>query len=80
MRWRNFPYSIAFRTEVTRRKRRFLAAAFVASVTYAVIGEVWDVEARERELVLRGHESTVCSVVADETKIVSGAADKVRYD
>lgn len=28
-------------------------------------------------MVLQGHEATVCSVVADEHKIVSGAADKV---
>ena len=32
---------------------------------------------KKRLLVLHGHESTVCSVVADEHKIVSGAADKV---
>lgn len=33
---------------------------------------------KKRLLVLHGHESTVCSVVADEHKIVSGGADKAR--
>lgn len=37
---------------------------------------MWDVLERKRLMMLRGHEATVCSVVADETKIVSGAADK----
>lgn len=40
--------------------------------------KVWDVDERKRVMVLQGHEATVCSVVADECKIVSGAADKVR--
>lgn len=39
--------------------------------------KVWDVDERKRVMVLQGHEATVCSVVADEHKIVSGAADKV---
>ena len=39
--------------------------------------KVWDVEEKKRVKVLHGHEATVCSVVADEHKIVSGAADKV---
>ncbi|CAM9393000.1 unnamed protein product [Choristocarpus tenellus] len=38
--------------------------------------QVWDLEEKERKLVLRGHEATVCSVAADAMKIVSGAADK----
>lgn len=40
--------------------------------------KVWDVDEKKRAMVLHGHEATVCSVVADEHKIVSGAADKVR--
>ncbi|CAN0264617.1 unnamed protein product, partial [Ectocarpus sp. 8 AP-2014] len=40
--------------------------------------QVWDVDEKKRLMVLQGHEATVCSVVADEHKIVSGAADKVQ--
>eukprot|EP00903_Cladosiphon_okamuranus_P006314 g6190.t1 len=36
--------------------------------------QVWDVNERKRVMVLQGHEATVCSVVADEHKIVSGAS------
>lgn len=37
-------------------------------------------EEKNRLFVLNGHEATVCSVAADEDKIVSGGADKVRPD